>query len=153
MEGIEIGQEPGRFLEELRPGEALEESLLAESGEDLVRLRLEPFDESEGRLTLCHVDRPELAGPVVDDAEQMTMDRAEMGEVVVAKIQVLMEQNDLSGCREPRFGLREGPWVSDPEQVPQRSSARVDVGSLATRMAERSGALGRPADLLNQLAD
>jgi hypothetical protein len=66
-----------------------------------------------------------LAGPVVDDAEQVTMDRAEMGEVVVAKIQALMEQDDLSGCREPRFACARARGSVIPSRflsVPVRGS-------------------------------
>jgi hypothetical protein len=128
MEGIEIGQEPRCLVEELQPWHALEESLSAEPGEDLIRLGLEPFNESEGGVALGHVDGPELAGPVIDAAEQVTMESAEMGQVVIAEVQVLMEQNNLSGCSEARFDLSEYVWVTDPEKVPQRSSARVDVG-------------------------
>ena len=68
-----------------------------------------------------------------------------MGEVVAAKVQVLMEKNDLSGCGKPRFGLSEDRWVANPEKVPQRSSERVDVGVVGhadSRKIRRSGPAG-----------
>ena len=119
---------------------------------DLLQCLAAADDEEPGQVRLEVRRFLKLSRPALLDGVLLHHQATEMGEVVVAKVQVLMEQNDLSGCGEPRFGLREDSWVSDPEQVPQRSSARVDVGVVGHPDDERSGALGRPADLLHQLA-
>jgi hypothetical protein len=74
---------------------------VGQPGKDLFGLRFEPLDEGEDSVALCHVDRPQLAGPVVDGTEQVSVDRAEMSEVVATKVEAFGEEH--KPLRQPRF--------------------------------------------------
>ena len=64
----------------------------------------------------------------------------------------MLTEHNLGSGHDPGLRLREDGRIGDTEAVAQDPGARVDVGVVGHPDDERSGALGRPADLLNQLA-
>ena len=72
--------------------------------EQVSALWFEPFGEGEEGVAFAHVDGAELAGPVVDVAEEVAVDGLEVGEVVAAEVEPVVEEDAFPAGGEAGFG-------------------------------------------------
>ncbi|MGA2929024.1 MAG: hypothetical protein ABSG43_24155, partial [Solirubrobacteraceae bacterium] len=125
VDAVDLGQVEGQALDERIAVEVAQKVLAWELGEDLAEVGRDVLGQRE-QVALGDRDRSNLACPLVNVAEDLAVERLQVGQIVGASESPLLQDREAA---RGEVGLKAGELggVADPVAIAKGVGARIDV--------------------------